>query len=305
MLEIISSQPRCAHGYCWGRAGGQDTLRLTISMLNLCALLALGAWVHFNGMPHWTTNAGAILIGSTALFSLNLGFLALSGQRHSPAMGNSPGYANTLAAIRESRASSIDALRRSSMQALYDAASPLGALSAERLTEAAGLLQRRGEYDKALEQLADAPVAREILSLANHVNTTPDDDAIIRLEGLLAFIHSREPDEGTLEILESVDVRLDALYPDEAFDPPTVDPSGGSAPSAPSAQAAAPLRDINYEDVVNATLRIVPLEKISGLALSERRALFSRVRSIMQKTGNLPDASEISEIETWVAANSH
>jgi hypothetical protein len=274
-------------------------------MLNFCALLALGAWVYFNGMPHWTTNAGAILIGSTALFSLNLGFLALSGQRHSPAMGNSPGYANTLAAIRESRASSIDALRRSSMQALYDAASPLGALSAERLTEAAGLLQRRGEYDRALEQLADAPVAREILSLANHVNTTPDDDAIIRLEGLLAFIHSREPDEGTLEILESVDVRLDALYPDEAFDPPTVDPSGGSAPSAPSAQAAAPLRDINYEDVVNATLRIVPLEKISGLALSERRALFSRVRSIMQKTGNLPDASEISEIETWVAANSH
>ena len=280
-------------------------------MLNLCALLALGAWVHFNGMPHWTTNAGAILIGSTALFSLNLGFLALSGQRHSPAMGNSPGYANALAAIREGRASSVDALRRSSMQALYDAASPLGALSAERLTEAAGLLQRRGEYDKALEQLADAPVAREILSLANHVNTTPDDDAIIRLEGLLAFIHSREPDEGTLEILESVDVRLDALYPDEAFDPPTVDPSGGgapsapSAPSAPTAQAAAPLRDINYEDVVSATLRIVPLEKISGLALSERRALFSRVRSIMQKTGNLPDASEISEIETWVAANSH
>ena len=274
-------------------------------MLNLCALLALGAWVHFNGMPHWTTNAGAILIGSTALFSLNLGFLALSGQRHSPAMGNSPGYANALAAIREGRASSVDALRRSSMQALYDAASPLGALSAERLTEAAGLLQRRGEYDKALEQLADAPVAREILSLANHVNTTPDDDAIIRLEGLLAFIHSREPDEGTLEILESVDVRLDALYPDDAFDPPTVEPSGDTAPSAPTAQAAAPLRDINYEDVVNATLRIVPLEKISGLALSERRALFSRVRSIMQKTGNLPDASEISEIETWVAANSH
>jgi hypothetical protein len=186
------------------------------------------------------------------------------------------------------------------MQALYDVASPMGSLSAERLVEATRRLRDRSEYDQALNALAALPVALEIIHLAGDRNAPNDVDAMIRLEGLLAFIHAREPEDVDVEIMETIDVRLDDLYTDAAFDLSHGNPRENSVSAH---EIITHSRNIDYEDVVNATLRIVPIEQISGLPLAERRALFARVRNIMETGASQPNASQIEEIKAWVSDN--
>lgn len=284
------------------RHEGSEILRLGVSLLDLGALLLLAVWMYLFGIPDWTTQTGAIIIGSTVLLALNLGYLLFWPAKHSPKTGASAGYASALAAIAVARKASVDDFRRSTMSTLYDTASPLGSLSSERLIEAASLLQRRGEYEKVLAALADAPVALEIMYLAGKGNAAGNDDAMIRLEGLLAFIHAREPEDHGVEIMEMADVRLDALYQDAVFE---MAPDYGHDILSSQDEPKAPSRDIDYEDVVNATLRIVSIEKISAIPLMQRRALFSRVRNIMEKSGSLPNADQVEEIKAWVSANSN
>ena len=279
---------------------GCEILRLSVSLLNFCSLLLLAAWAFANGTPDWTTQAGLIFIGTTFVCAINFCYLVFGGKRFSSQPVTSAGYADALAAMGETQGAARDALRSSSMQALYDLARPRGSLSAERLEEAARLLRDRGEYVRTLNALADFPVAREILYLAGDGNALVDIDAMIRLEGLLAFIHARESEAVSLEAMEFVDVRLDDLYTDAAFDlshdSPHVD-------SASSHATITHLPHIDYEDVVKATLRIVPIEQISSLPLAERRALFARVRNIIENGVNQPNASQIEEIKAWVSDN--
>ena len=279
---------------------GYEILRLSVSLLNLCALLLLAAWAFANGMPDWTTQAGLIVIGTTFICAINFCYLVFVGKRSSSQPVTSAGYADALAAIGETQGTARNALRSSSMQALYDLTRPRGSLSAERLEEAARLLRDRGEYVQTLNALADFPVAREILYLAGDGNALVDIDAMIRQEGLLAFLHAREPDEVGLEVMEVVDVRLDDLYTDAAFDLSHASPHENNASAHETTTHS---RTIDYEDIVSATLRIVPIEQISGLPLAERRALFARVRNIMETGASQPNASQIEEIKAWVSDN--
>jgi hypothetical protein len=268
--------------------------------LNLGAFLLLAAWIYLNGIPDWTTQAGKSIIAATCITALNATYLTFAS-RKPPRAQAMAGYAAALAAIAAARKTSLDGLRGETIQLLYDLPEAPGMLLADQLVETAKRLQGRAEYDKALESLAHAPVAREIFFLAGAGNAAGNDDAMIRLEGLLAFIHTREAEEAVLEALDHNDMRLDALFPDSAMP---------MAPSAPQPETIAVdadkprLADISYEDVVNATLRIVSIDQISGLPVTQRRALFSRVRGIMEKDGGSLNPTQVEEIEMWVSANS-
>ncbi|MDP4822807.1 MAG: hypothetical protein NWR47_02550 [Aestuariivirgaceae bacterium] len=269
--------------------------------MNLAALALLSGWFYVHGLPDWTTHAGALLVGATVLAVLNSGYLVRRPSRPSnPFM--SPSYANALKAMEQARQSPSNQMREYTIEALLQIAGSMGTLSADQLMEAAGQLQRRGEYERMLESLASLPVAHEILRLAGQGHAFQVDDARVRLEGLLALIHAPELEDGHFEFVETDGVRLDALYPENAFDIPA---SEYAEPvHEPETPSVTPHYHINYEDVVSTTMQILPIDKISGLSLAQRRMLFSLVRRSMENANGKPSTADIREIKVWLVANS-